>query len=146
MITREEYEKPLVVPVYCDNGEFSHWTLIEAGTGKKLWSEDPKECKAMGYPVEEIAIDVDIYKLKTQSYKNCVREVIAEINRKIQSCKLILADKNWASDPKSEYHKTCRLNMEMKLVVYEQVIECITTDDCLNDYYKLGRIENGKGL
>jgi hypothetical protein len=50
----EEYtpEKPLVVPVYSDNGSFSHWTLLEFGTGKKLWSEDPNECKAMGYPIE----------------------------------------------------------------------------------------------
>jgi hypothetical protein len=45
-------EKPLVVEVLADNGEHSHWTLIDTETGKKLWSEDPEECKSMGYPVE----------------------------------------------------------------------------------------------
>jgi hypothetical protein len=41
----------LLIPVYADNGEHSHYTLIESSTGIKVWSEDPQECKAQGYPV-----------------------------------------------------------------------------------------------
>jgi hypothetical protein len=41
----------LLIPVYADNGEHSHYTLIESSTGIKVWSEDPEECRAQGYPV-----------------------------------------------------------------------------------------------
>lgn len=43
--------KPIVQEVFADNGEHSHWTLINPETGVKLWSEEPAECKAMGHPV-----------------------------------------------------------------------------------------------
>lgn len=46
-------KKPLVVEVFADNGEFSHWSLIDLETSVKLWSENPEECKAMGYAVEQ---------------------------------------------------------------------------------------------
>lgn len=45
--------KPLVIEVYADNGELSHYALVDKETVKKLWSGDPEECKAMGYPVSE---------------------------------------------------------------------------------------------
>lgn len=38
--------------VFADNGEHSHWSLIDASTGVKVWSEDPEECKAQGHPVK----------------------------------------------------------------------------------------------
>lgn len=44
--------EPMVQPVYADNGEHSHWCLIDKTTGDKLWSENPEECKAMGHPVK----------------------------------------------------------------------------------------------
>ena len=44
--------EPMVQPVYADNGEHSHWCLIDKTTGEKLWSENPEECKAMGHPVK----------------------------------------------------------------------------------------------
>lgn len=44
-------EKPTLIEVFCDNGEHSHWTLVKSENGEKIWSENPKECKAMGYPV-----------------------------------------------------------------------------------------------
>lgn len=44
--------KPQVIDVFSDNGELSHWALIDPETGVKLWSEDPEECKAMGHPVK----------------------------------------------------------------------------------------------
>jgi hypothetical protein len=43
--------KPIIQEVFADNGEHSHWTLIDPNNGEKLWSADPEECKAMGYPV-----------------------------------------------------------------------------------------------
>lgn len=46
-------KKPLVIEVCTDNGEFSHWSLIDLETSEKLWSENPEECKAMGYPVKQ---------------------------------------------------------------------------------------------
>lgn len=44
--------KPTIVEVFADNGEHSHWTLIESETGIKLWSENLEECRTMGYPVK----------------------------------------------------------------------------------------------
>lgn len=35
--------KPEIIEVYDDNGEHSHWELIDSDTGVKLWSEDPVE-------------------------------------------------------------------------------------------------------
>jgi hypothetical protein len=45
--------KFLLIDVFADNGEHSHWALIESATGVKVWSEDPAECKAQGHPVRE---------------------------------------------------------------------------------------------
>lgn len=47
-----ETNKPTLISVTHDDGGHSHWALIETGTGVKLWSENPEECKAQGYPVE----------------------------------------------------------------------------------------------
>ena len=44
-------KKPIVIEVFADNGELSHYALINHENGEKLWSENPEECKAMGYPV-----------------------------------------------------------------------------------------------
>lgn len=49
--TNEKMKKPEVIEVYADNGQLSHYALIDTETGNKLWSEAPEECKAMGYPV-----------------------------------------------------------------------------------------------
>jgi hypothetical protein len=48
---KPEHKEFLLSPVYADNGEHSHYTLIESSTGIKVWSEDPEECRAQGYPV-----------------------------------------------------------------------------------------------
>jgi hypothetical protein len=45
--------KYLLIAVFADNGEHSHWALIKSATGVKVWSEDPVECKAQGHPVRE---------------------------------------------------------------------------------------------
>jgi hypothetical protein len=44
-------EKYLLIEVFADNGEHTHYALIESTTGIKVWSEDPAECKAQGHPV-----------------------------------------------------------------------------------------------
>ena len=46
-------EKPTIVEVFADNGDHSHWTLVDTETGIKVWSEEPEECKVMGYPVRQ---------------------------------------------------------------------------------------------
>ena len=51
--------EPKVIEVFSDNGEHSHWTLINPESGVKLWSEDPQECKSMGYPVTEAIANQD---------------------------------------------------------------------------------------
>lgn len=51
--------KPTLVEVFSDNGEHSHWTLVNPENGEKLWSEDPDECKAMGYPVSQQPLSGD---------------------------------------------------------------------------------------
>lgn len=43
--------KPVLNEVFADNGEHSHWNLINPDTGENLWSEDPAEDFAMGHPV-----------------------------------------------------------------------------------------------
>jgi len=47
-------EKPLVNEVFADNGEHSHWNLIDVKTGANLWSENPIEDKAVGHKVENL--------------------------------------------------------------------------------------------
>ena len=49
-------EKPTVIEVYADNGELSHYALIDTKTGEKIWSENPEECSAMGYPVKSVNV------------------------------------------------------------------------------------------
>ena len=44
-------KKPEVIEVYADNGQLSHYALVDTETGNKLWSEAPEECEAMGHPV-----------------------------------------------------------------------------------------------
>lgn len=36
-------EKPTIVERFADNGEHSHYALIETETGELLWSEAPEE-------------------------------------------------------------------------------------------------------
>jgi hypothetical protein len=48
-----ENSAPILNEVFADNGEHSHWVLIDPSSGKKLWSELPEECRAQGYPVDK---------------------------------------------------------------------------------------------
>lgn len=40
-------EKPIINEVFADNGEHSHWELIDSESGKLLWSEDITESTIM---------------------------------------------------------------------------------------------------
>lgn len=51
--------KPIVTEVYSDNGELSHYRLIDPDTGENLWSEDPDEDKTLGYPVKSAPLVTD---------------------------------------------------------------------------------------
>lgn len=44
-------KKPILVEQYADNGEFSHWHLIEPEDGGVLWSSFPEETKAQGQKI-----------------------------------------------------------------------------------------------
>jgi hypothetical protein len=55
-------EKPIVIEVFNDNSSHSHWTLVDSETSEKLWSENPEECKAQGYPVETKNESEDVIK------------------------------------------------------------------------------------
>jgi len=44
-IKPQRTDKPIVSEAFADNGEHSHWRLIEPETGKLLWSGFPEEDK-----------------------------------------------------------------------------------------------------
>ena len=46
-----ERGKPILAEAFADNGAHSHWYLIDGESGEKIWSEDPEECAARGFPV-----------------------------------------------------------------------------------------------
>ncbi len=43
--------QPILAEAFADNGAHSHWYLIDAKTGSKIWSEAPDECAARGFAV-----------------------------------------------------------------------------------------------
>lgn len=43
--------KPIVVEQYADNGEFSHWHLIDPHTGSVMWSSFPEETEVKGQKI-----------------------------------------------------------------------------------------------
>lgn len=51
-MTADFEKKPIIVEQYADNGEFSHWHLIDPQTGEVLWSSFPEETKARGENIE----------------------------------------------------------------------------------------------
>ena len=61
-------KKPTIIEVFACNGHHSHWALIDSETGDKVWSEAPEECKAMGFPVEEVLPDKEFL---CSSWKEC---------------------------------------------------------------------------
>jgi hypothetical protein len=64
-------EKPKVIEVFNDNGSHSHWSLVDIKTGEKLWSEDPIECKAQGYPVKNNEIkEIILLEIKRRRNSN----------------------------------------------------------------------------
>jgi hypothetical protein len=81
-VTSLEEEKYLLIHEYADNGEHSHYALIERQTGVKVWSEDPEECKAKGYPVNNSShtadeeLDLLVTRIKYASNDKRVKELI----------------------------------------------------------------------
>ena len=74
--------EPIVQPIYADNGEHSHWCLIDKNTGEKLWSEDPEECKAMGNPVKLTKLELEtLVQLERERKKS---ESLREENEKLK--------------------------------------------------------------
>lgn len=49
-------KEPHVISVTNDDGTHSHYALINPENGEKLWSENPEECKAQGYPVKSRSV------------------------------------------------------------------------------------------
>lgn len=45
---------PIVIEQYADNGEFSHWHLINQETGEVLWSSFPEETISQGQTITKI--------------------------------------------------------------------------------------------
>lgn len=41
-------ERPILVDQFADNGDLSHWHLVNAETGEVLWSSFPEETIARG--------------------------------------------------------------------------------------------------
>ena len=54
-------KKPILTEVFTCNGEHSHWRLVDVDTGENLWSEDPEEDRAMGYPVKKSIKKLNYY-------------------------------------------------------------------------------------
>ena len=75
--TDRALEEPVLRSVYADNGAHAYWTLLDRETGEKLWSEDPTECEAMGYPVNPTQKELN---LSTQLAKaNSDKERLGEL-------------------------------------------------------------------
>jgi hypothetical protein len=86
-----ETKKPEVIEVFADNGEHSHWVLIDPQEGTKLWSENPSECEAMGYPVQKNAFTIQSNIYLLESLKTIPRELRDfKINQKIEQLKTSL--------------------------------------------------------
>ena len=55
-------KKPTIVERFADNGEHSHYSLIETETGKLLWSEAPEEelfgVEEMGISIRDLCLSV----------------------------------------------------------------------------------------
>lgn len=41
--------KPTIKECFADNGEHSHWELIDSDTGKVLWSEGEEDCSTCAH-------------------------------------------------------------------------------------------------
>lgn len=41
--------KPTIIERFADNGEHSHWELINSDTGEVLWSEGEKDCSTCAH-------------------------------------------------------------------------------------------------
>lgn len=48
-------EKPVLVEQYSDNGEFSHWHLVDKD-GSVLWSSFPEETEARGQKISSLNV------------------------------------------------------------------------------------------
>lgn len=51
-------EKPIVIGRSADNGELSHWELIDTASGSVLWSEDEENCLQKKTDWEEVMQDI----------------------------------------------------------------------------------------
>lgn len=63
-------KKPIVNEVFTDNGEHSHWNLIDSETGINIWSEDAREDKAQGFPVNDKNNDTGDMQSNTHNIKD----------------------------------------------------------------------------
>ena len=82
-------KKPLILEVFADNGLHSHWALVDTQKGEKLWSEDPTECEAMGYPVNPTQKELELTTqlAKANSDKERLGELLKEIYNKTKETK-----------------------------------------------------------
>ena len=46
-------EKPIIIDIFTDNGDLSHYELIDVSTGDVLWSSFPEETIAMGRKIND---------------------------------------------------------------------------------------------
>jgi hypothetical protein len=44
-------EKPILIEAFADNGELSHWELIDTENGSVLWTSFPEETIAKGQSI-----------------------------------------------------------------------------------------------
>lgn len=81
--------KPIVIEKFADNGEHSHWELIDPDTGTVLWSEDSN--------VDEI-IEIEGYKFRRGDIYDiyeCERDKQMFFNREAGFIVRIYGDKNY---------------------------------------------------
>lgn len=66
--------KPILEDVYADNGEISHYHLIDPRAGEILWSSDPEETIARGGRIHRSPVDVEKLKDAFEAGKDYGRE------------------------------------------------------------------------
>jgi exonuclease VII large subunit len=86
--------KPILEEAFTDNGEHSHWRLIDPVTGVNLWSQDPTEDAAIGYPIASVREECE--KNEASRTHAQLRKIVAGQKEEIERLKAELKEKEVA--------------------------------------------------
>lgn len=80
---------PILEAVYADNGEHSHYRILDTVTGENLFSEDPEEDARLGLPVKSSIYEKMWNTLKAESgYRKTINHCAEILGREELNCTL----------------------------------------------------------